>query len=258
MRTVIQRLVRGRSFKRHLPQQFDRVPIYVSPDSQLKYLRPSAAGFDQMLLDFAVEFVSPGDNVWDIGANVGVFTFASAARSKTGQVLAVEPDPFLASLLRRSAGIQTNQRLNVHVLSAAVSDRIGVACFAIAVKGRASNFLKSVGGRSVTGGIREELMVPTITLDLLLETQSPPRVLKIDVEGAEKLVLDGAPRLLTEIRPIILIEVGMRDREAIGQMLHNHEYLLFDTAGGNRSRPVIEVPAFNTLAVPREKPLRDP
>ena len=50
------------------------------------------------------EFVRPGDVVWDIGANLSLFTVAASHNaSPAGHVLAVEPDILLARLLRRSA-----------------------------------------------------------------------------------------------------------------------------------------------------------
>jgi FkbM family methyltransferase len=54
----------------------------------------------------AAETVGPGNTVWDIGANLGLFGFAAAvAAGPSGRVLAVEPDTALAGLLRRSAAV---------------------------------------------------------------------------------------------------------------------------------------------------------
>jgi hypothetical protein len=56
------------------------------------------------LFSLAEKLIRPGDVVWDVGANVGLFTFAAAAKTgPTGKVLAIEPDPWLGTLLRRSA-----------------------------------------------------------------------------------------------------------------------------------------------------------
>jgi len=78
--------------------------IFVTTDSQLKYLRPGIAGLDAELLRFTDANVSEGMTVWDIGANVGVFCFGAAARG--AHVLAIEPDPRMASLLLRRRGFR--------------------------------------------------------------------------------------------------------------------------------------------------------
>ena len=109
MRTFLERMSRRRSFVRHLPANLGGLPIIVSPDAQLKYLKPGPKGFDRTLLEAAVRLVRPGDNVWDVGANVGVFSVAAAALSLTGQIVAIEADIWLASLLSRTARLPANE-----------------------------------------------------------------------------------------------------------------------------------------------------
>jgi hypothetical protein len=58
---------------------------------------------DEALLRNAIELVRPGDVVWDIGANVGLFSFAAAAPAgSAGKIVSFEADVWLAVLLRRS------------------------------------------------------------------------------------------------------------------------------------------------------------
>lgn len=76
-------------------------------------------------------------NVWDIGANVGLFSFAAA--SLGAQVVAVEADTWPANLLQRSALLN---QLPVTVFPAAVSDRQGVSKLYLSEHGRASNSLR--------------------------------------------------------------------------------------------------------------------
>lgn len=103
------------------------------------------------------------------------------------------------------------------------------------------------------GGVRERAFVPTLTLDTLLDCCPAPTFIKIDVEGAELQVLMGGHRMLTEIRPMIYIEVdGSKTREVTSLFGENH-YALFDGAvplapGGRVSECV-----FNTLAIPEEQ-----
>lgn len=195
VRALIETALRNRWLKRRLP---NGVSILVSPDSQLKYLKGS---FDQDLIELCTKFVSASSVVWDIGANCGVFCF-SAAKAK--KIVAVEADPFLAFLLQQSVVLNG---LPVNIVPAAVWDQTGLAEFAIAKRGRASNYLVAAGGQTQTGGVRGQLIVPTITLDLLLDQFGPPTIVKIDVEGAEIQVLRGASRL-SKHKPIIYIEIN--------------------------------------------------
>ena len=256
LRTMVERLSRGRAFKRHLPADFGRTPLYVSPDSQLKYLKPGASAFDAELLRVAREELHSGDVVWDIGAYVGVFAFAAASRTQSGDVLAVEPDIWLAGLLRKSANLGQNRGLGVRVLPAAIAAEPGMETFLVAERGRASNALSGPGARGQAGGIREQVLVPTLSLDLLLHSNSAPAFIKIDVEGAEKLVLEGATSMLSAIRPTIYIEVGSGARAAVTMLLKDNNYRLCDGALPKGEERSIETCTFNTLAFPCESDSR--
>jgi len=245
-RRLLERISRNRTFKRLLPPDFGRAALYVSPDSQLKYLKPGIAGFDASLLENVKRLVRPGMNVWDIGANVGVFAFGSAGRG--AKVLAVEADPWLAQLLRSSVSLPENAKSSVKVVCAAAADKCGIADLLIAARGRASNALSSAGGNENMGGVREAISVPTLTLDVLLQDSNTPELIKVDVEGAESMVLVGAEEILSNIRPTWLIEVNKQNVEYVTDVFHFHKYQLFDAdvSPGN----VLKKAAFNTLAIP--------
>jgi FkbM family methyltransferase len=245
-RRWIEQLSRDSYFRRRLPTAFDRVPIYVSPDSQLKYMRLSSDAFDAGLLAVATDFLKPDFNMWDIGANVGVFTFAAATRIKKGKVLAVEADIWLAQLIQKSLSLNRERGFDITVLPAAVSDQLGVARFIIAARGRASNSLRSVRDSRSMGGVREEQTVSTLTLDVLLDNLFKPDFIKIDVEGAEKMVLDGAHKVLGEIRPMLYIEVSPDNCDAVTETLKSYKYRLVD----GESRSPVEKCSFNTIAFP--------
>jgi len=245
-------MARGRRFKRRLPAAFGRTPFYVSPDSALKYLRLGPTAFNVNLLRIAKENVKPGSRVWDIGANVGVFTFAAAGVARDVSVLSVEADTWLVELLRLSARLRENRDLDIKVLPAAISDSQGISAFLIARRGRASNSLESSGGRSQAGGARERCFVPTVTLDSLLRVFEAPTFVKIDVEGAEAPALRGAGELLARVRPAFYIEVGGPGTDEVTEILLAHNYLLLDgTAPGADRRPLKRC-SFNTLALPAE------
>lgn len=250
-RHLVERLSRGRSFWRRLPPEFGRAPILVSPDAALSYLKFGRDAFDKGLLAVVDEWVKPGSSVWDIGANVGVFGVAAAARAGAGgRVLCVEPDVWLAGLVQRSAHAQPQTSARINVLTAAVSEKAGVAAFLVAERGRASNSLESAGGRSQSGGARHRLYVPTVTADAIVETWGKPDLVKIDVEGAEAFVLQAARGLLENVRPVIYCEVGKEQADEVTALLRAASYSLFDPRRKPGERVALERCCFNTLAVP--------
>jgi FkbM family methyltransferase len=252
LRRIAELLSRGRSTKRRLPSRFGRIPFYVSADAQLKYLKPGESAFDNELFRIIGEHIRENSVVWDIGANVGVFALGAASVAKRGSVLAVEADVWLAQLIRKSLQLKGNRILRLQVLPCAIADRNGVAKFLISNRGRASNALETAGGRSQSGGIRETVTVPTLTLDTLLDFFDSPSFVKIDVEGAEAMALRGACRLLSEVRPTIYIEVGRDANDEVSSIFHNAAYELFDgSIPIHEQRPVGSC-TYNTLAIPKE------
>jgi hypothetical protein len=97
---MLQSVSRGRILKRRLPKEFGSVPLFVTPESALSFWRRDIGKVDPFLLSMARELVRPNMIVWDIGANVGLFSFAAAALG--AKIVAVEPDAWLASLIHRS------------------------------------------------------------------------------------------------------------------------------------------------------------
>src|ERR1035441_3007502 len=119
LRTLAERLSRNIVLRRRLPHDLGGHFIYVTPESALNFWFPGLERADHgYLMDMVRRFVARDSVAWDVGANVGLFSFAAAAKART--VLAVEPDPWLAALLNRSASAITN----VRVLCAAVADSV--------------------------------------------------------------------------------------------------------------------------------------
>jgi FkbM family methyltransferase len=249
LRSVGERFTHRVVVRRRLPPPFERAHIYASSEGGLRYLKPRLTDVDPPLLRLTAEAVRAGAVVWDIGANVGLFSFAAASLvGGRGAVLAVEPDTWLVRLLRRS--VETNTHLaRVDVLPVAVGARLGVGRFHIARRNRSTSHLDGFG-TTQTGGIRGTHLVPVVTLDWLAEHFPRPDVVKIDVEGAEALVLGGAHTVLRG-RPTLLCEVAADNAEAVAALLRAHDYLLYDGDLPAEARhPVATAPA-SLLAVPR-------
>jgi FkbM family methyltransferase len=252
LRTLLERSTRNLVIKRSLPARFGGYPMFVSPSGGLRYLFKPLSSVDPILLSNAAEFVRPGATVWDVGANIGLFSFAAAGLAgPRGRVYAVEPDLWCVQLLRRTAGLQVPGRASVYPIAAAVSDRCGVQELHIAMRSRASNALAG-HGQSQTGGIRESHLVVTVSLDWLLEFLPPPDVVKIDVEGAELKVMQGARVLLQRHRPVVVCEVSPELGREVAQFLGSLGYSLSDGGVPAPERRPLESAPWNALALPGE------
>ena len=255
LRRWAELISRGVVVKRRLPRDFQRLPIYVSPEAVLRYWRRDLEQVDPMLCRMARELVRTGHTVWDIGANVGLFSFCAAALAgPSGNVLAIEPDFWLAHLLTRSAQGILNGRTAaapVSVLCAAVAASTSIGKFHIAERGRAANHLEETTGSTQAGGERYSHQTVTVSLDFLLDFFPPPSVLKIDTEGAEVKVLHGATKLLRTARPIIWCEVDPANSEAVADLLHEAGYEIYGAALPPSERSPLKRASWDTLAIPR-------
>ena len=247
LRSAAERLTHRLVLYRRLPVPFRDVRMYVSSEAGLRYLKTSLAGVDPTLLRVVDEFVEPGHVVWDIGANIGLFTLAAASRAgRNGHVFSMEADTWNADMLRRSAARQPHSSAPVVVVPLAVADKQGVVEFEIAVRNRATNAISGFGSTQ-TGGVRQRHRVPAVTLNCLSEHFALPHVLKIDVEGAEALVLGAASRVLAA-RPVVFCEVTLDNAEAVGNALAQHGYTFYDAAA-RAPRAGLSAPPFNLLAI---------
>jgi FkbM family methyltransferase len=248
-RRVAQRLSRGKVFRRRLPQRLGGAEFYASPECGLRYLRPNLETVDPHLLGLAIELIKPGAVVWDIGANLGLFSFAaSGLAGKEGKIFAVEPDTYLVGLLRRSSRLRNSHAAPVEVIPCAVADTLSLATFNIAQWARASNYLAGYGS-SQAGGVRESQRVLTITLDWLATQIPSPNLIKIDTEGADLRVLEGASELLRKQKPTLIFEGLTPIAEQAAAFLLPMGYELFDGEAPREARRPLSRAAFCTVAI---------
>ena len=157
--------------------------------------------------------LGPGDTFLDVGANHGSYSLLAAPAVAPGRVLAFEPQPRLAALVRRS--FEANRFKNAEVFEVACSDREGEATLYVprTMSGMGGLYEGFSGGRG-----RRRLSVPLRRLDDLLSGRDlRGRVaLKLDVEGSELAVLRGARAFLRERLPLILLELNPASARAAG------------------------------------------
>jgi len=157
--------------------------------------------------------MKPGKVFIDIGANIGVHSLVAAGHGAT--VKSFEPVPRIGDALLRSVkASHLDQR--VELVRSALGAKEGQITIYVARR-------SDDGSHSAVAGIPAEsidsISVPMTTLDTFLQQRSiKPDLLKIDVEGFESQVLDGATSLLSsQDAPPIIMETGDRLADQLGE-----------------------------------------
>lgn len=160
-----------------------------------------------------------GDIFYDVGANVGYFSLLGLKLvGPKGYVYAFEPLPDHVTTLRHN--MYSNGFSNYTVVPDAVSNFVGKSDFYLEGGGRSetSSFTPRLGGIP--------LVVNTITLDAFVKKTPWPNVIKVDVEGAEVLVLQGALQILSKASaPIWIVEIHTKEHDdLVREILSRHGY----------------------------------
>lgn len=156
--------------------------------------------FEPKSLESMRTLLRPGATVLDVGANIGVFSIEAAnIVGKDGKVISIEPFPFHADAIRRSA--EANDFVQITVVSCAVADRFGAAVLSLPRGGNRGMF--TIG--KVSGS--EHGDVPVSTIDEIVGDKQVDFI-KMDIEGSEYRALLGAERTLRRSKPPILIELN--------------------------------------------------
>jgi len=188
----------------------------------------------------------------DCGANWGLHTLLlSRLVGPNGRVLAVEANPENQRLIMRNLSVNGIQ--NVKVIKKALGKKVGVVRF-------------NIGAGSTTGRIAKNdetfkvIKVKSTTLDELVKKETKPvSLVKMDIEGAESLALEGAIKTLSVYRPAFVIELHTPENDlAVARMMVQNEYGLFRLDGSKIAKPDCSWPdpegVFGTIVcIPQEK-----
>ena len=193
---------------------------FLTPEERVSRIARRLGGTQRRWIESARELVGAGDAVWALGASPGVFAIVSALLARSGgSVLAIVAERAAASELREARDHLRAPDARLDVLE-----------------------LDAAGGSP--GGC------DPANLDRLLDRQRAPTLVRLDLPGEEMKVLAGAGRLLTDVRPILLVTVTEPTRAAVGGLLQRGRYQLFDAFTNPADRLRLELPAGNTLAIP--------
>jgi FkbM family methyltransferase len=171
--------------------------------------------------------VNVGDCCIDVGANLGYYTISLAKWvGPNGLVVAFEPFPGNFAILEKN--VHLNQLQKVILEPSAVSDCNGSLELVYGIEEQFSA-TPSVGGYAIEGD-RESIRVPTRRLDDYIRALGRvPRFIKVDVEGAELTVLEGARHTLTASRPILLVEIHGWGTDEAARVLQFISELQYET-----------------------------
>jgi len=207
----------------------------------------------------AAYYLRKNDVVFEFGANVGTETLAfSGLVGRYGKVVAVEADLENVHVLRDR--IDLNQLSHVTIVPKAVSDSSRL----LELHKGAHSGVSYITAIKVEINRTHKNMIESITADELFLLYGAPKLLFMDVEGAEFMALCGASNLLQNARPIIYLEVNSAflqrcdsSAKQIYELLHEYSYILYDPNGW--SLPEIKLDSFNLdvdgewLALPEER-----
>jgi FkbM family methyltransferase len=160
--------------------------------------------FEAQVLRMIWRLTRPGTTYLDIGANIGLMAVPVLATMPDVCVLSVEPSPATLPYLRQTV-CHSKFQGRWRIIERAAADQVGaVEFFTSADCGGALDGLKDTG-RSVEP---KKVTVQSTTIDRVWVEQRTPEVscLKIDVEGAELSVLNGAKNCIASQRPSIILE----------------------------------------------------
>lgn len=161
--------------------------------------------FARVETDLIIDYLKagPSGTYIDVGANIGAIALPVAAATKA-RVIAIEAQREVSTIL--SANVCNNSLHNIEVIHAAAGPAPSLMPFP---QGRLSRRGVNFGivGAGLVGheGLEIE-MVRVCTLDEIAPADT--RLVKIDVEGAEPQVLAGAANLISQVRPIWLLEAN--------------------------------------------------
>jgi len=208
--------------------------------------------YEPALLDAIKTFVSPGQTVYDVGANIGYMSLALAkAVGEDGRVVAFEPLP--ENLARLEANFALNAvGTRVEVVSAAVGELTSQEQFLVHQSGAMGKLHYSTGRQIEYEG---SLTVEVVALDdwTADSNYEPPALIKIDVEGGEAAVFRGMSSILERDHPTILLELhGLEASEEVQMILAGVGYRIHEMRQGYPAVTEITHWKSHVVALPKD------
>jgi FkbM family methyltransferase len=192
----------------------------VNPRFETEYIYGKPEPVDRLWIDY----LPPGGVFYDVGSQIGYFAIAAARRvGPEGKVYAFEPDPANARLIAENA---LRNHVEVEVVERAVWRRSEPRMrFARASPSWDPSRMSGQLDGAEPG--KQTIEVETVTLDDFVRAHRPPDFIKIDVEGAEADVVEGARDVLLRLRPVVAVEAHSEAlRRRVADILEQSGYRL--------------------------------
>lgn len=176
------------------------------PRSHLLRRILETGAYEPELARLFASLVQPDRDVIDVGANIGLFTVLAGKMVTTGRVLAAEPTA--GAFARLCGNVERNGVSGRAILYNGLVAQSDSTATLNVVNGREEySSMASIVHPSAAGDISEVFSIQTRSIDsLVAEHGLRPALIKVDVEGAEGMVFEGAEKTLKEQRPIVLSE----------------------------------------------------
>lgn len=234
-------------------------------------VRFDGAAFEPEVSFLIKSLIHPGDVVLDIGANVGVHTVALARLASPGQVIAFEPVAEMAE--RNSLNCSLNGLSNVTIVACGLGAENGTLTMNVNQSGSGmegtSSFIETVHVTRNPAHYQTRTLPVRRLDDVLAEMKPEGRIsfIKIDTEGFEPPVLDGARETIRTHRPAMLVEAHSTRLARLGKSFlwyrdsfpDHHVLMVPAVTPANpylRLEPLHEEPpeiAINLLLLPRTR-----
>lgn len=177
----------------------DRIYLVSSDDD---YLKRMGNEFEPYMVQLFSLLIGCDDIVADIGANIGMTSLLFSSLAK--KVFAFEPSPSTYQILTKN--LNSNGITNVETFNIGLGQKEEILTITFAKSNRSGGYI-SDKIRPQTDHVTEDIHITTID-HFFVGKKNPPTFLKIDVEGFEQKVIQGARGLLQTVKPTVVMELN--------------------------------------------------
>ncbi|MCW5921755.1 MAG: FkbM family methyltransferase [Saprospiraceae bacterium] len=177
---------------------FDNLSVQMRTENLYEWMRAQSFHDDQHIISAAMRQLRPGDNCWDIGASIGLYSaLFGKAVGVGGQVVSFEPEN--RSREKLLANIALNELKNIRVFPVALGREKGQFDLELATAASAGTHRLVTSGHSEKKENVQQVEVWSGDEFRAANQLSVPNMIKVDVEGQEENVLLGLKDTLADL-----------------------------------------------------------